>query len=152
MKTTTLLALALSFSFASYAGTFVKEDTGNVSWIVNVNKNQDGTVTISRNGQTLRMSSLSNEDQIRIINKMAGPSLGQIAEEKVVFETTDERTQQTVSDLIIKKLTEELSVLPVEVKSSELEFQYLNCQATGFYKKQLVCSARYKNQLTVDLK
>lgn len=149
----TLIALlALSLSLTSFAGTFLKEDAGKVSWVIKIDKEQKGTISVSRTSQTIKGENLSDEERMKASFLINFSGLGTVAEEELKFETTDARSIETVTAFIKNKMTAELANLPGEVIDALVTYEYLSCQETGFFKKQLVCSARYESRLTVEMK
>lgn len=151
MKTLITL-VALGLSLTSFAGTFLKEDSGRAEWIIKIDKEQKGTVSVGRSSQSIKAVDLSPEEQIKLLPLVGLSGLGTIIQEELTFETTDARSIEAVTALIKKKMTAELGSFPGEVIDAIVTYEYLNCQETGFFKKQLVCSARYKSSLTVEMK
>lgn len=151
MKTLITL-LALSFSLSGFAGTFLKEDAGKVSWVVKIDKEQKGTVSVSRTSQTIKGEGLSDEERMKASTLIGFSGLGTVAQEELKFETTDARSIETVTAFIIKKMSDELANFPGQVIDALVTYEFLTCQETGFFKKQLVCSARYESSLTVEMK
>lgn len=149
-----IMALTLLITFSSaYAESFVKEDCGRVSWSIEINKSSNGTIKIYRNSQSIKgIHQVTNDMHDVIYGLSLLTSLGHIATESTTFENTDERSSDTVSDVIKNKLISELSKLKVAVHNSELNLDNINCHEKGYLKKTLKCSALYKSTLLVDFK
>lgn len=148
MKTKLLvLSLMATLSFAATAGTFLKKESGQASWTVNV-KDKKGTVIVNTNSQGYDASGLNSDEQQRVF--FLPMNFGRLIETSLKYELSDERSQETVDAFIVNLMKTELSGLPVKVLNSEVEFQNVNCLETGMFKKQLQCSSTYKAKLSVE--
>lgn len=149
MKLCLMIAL---LSSSAFAGSIIKSDSGSASWSMNI-KNKVGVVKLTRNSTGYKGIDLSTEEKIRVSNILGWFSdLGILKEEAVTFENADERSQETVSNLIKNTLISELSKIDSEIKEADIKFDNLNCQEKGFFKKQLICSADYESRMNIELK
>lgn len=148
-----ICALALLTSVSSFAGTFVKEDLGFAVWSVKVNKTLDGYINVNRHSQTIETAELSSgERKLMSSHFNQATFYGNIGNDPVKFENSDERSQESAVEFIKKKLVSELSVVSVEVLSHDFEFKELNCRERGLIKRELICSGKFISRITAEFK
>lgn len=138
---------------SSFAGTFVKEDLGFAVWEVKVNKTRDGHINVNRHSQTIETDELNSEERGHIASRFGWmATLGNIGNDPLKFENSDDRSQESAAEFIKKKLVSELGDLSVEVVGHDFAFNELNCRERGLIKRELICSGKYTSRMTVEIK
>lgn len=141
------LGLIATLSLSASAGTFLRTESGQASWIVNV-KDKNGSIKVFTNSQGYNASGLDGSEMQRVT--WLPISFSRSAELPSKFELSDERSQETVEALIVKLMNAELAGQPVKVLDSKVVLHNVTCQEQGFFKKQLLCSSSYSGNLSVE--
>lgn len=154
MKSTILISiLALCFSISSFAGIITKIDDGIVSWTVNVNKKQDGVLTYSRMGTSVQGKDQLTAEENRLTTQIVFTSgIGGYSEIPMTFNSTDERSQESVEAKIKEILSAEMKKYPAfSGAEAELKIYMNGCSESGFLKKKLTCRAKFKHSQVFEI-
>lgn len=147
-----LLVLSVFLSSTAFAGSFLKIDKGTASWNLDVSK-KTGTISLTRYSAGTEGKNLTSDEQTKLFHALGWSSgLGTISNLAVSFENTDERSQETVIELIKEKMIGEMNKLKTEVKVADINIKNLVCEESGFIKKKLSCHGEYVSKLDVEFK
>lgn len=147
-----LLLLGLSLSLTTLAGTITKTDTGSVTWMVKVNKKQEGSMIYSRTSSGLNGSNDVSIEELRILTQMSfNTGVGGLNEVAMVFSSTDERSQESVEEKLKVAFTADIKDYPLKPIETEVKLKNVSCKESGFLKKRLNCSADFEHVQVLEV-
>lgn len=144
-----ILALISTVSFSTFATTFTKTESGSVSWDLNIKSKQGSIIAYSDSSGYRQQGEVSNYDQ-RIISNLP-LYFGRSINKAVSFELSDERSQESVQELIASEMLVDLKGLNIRVLSKNIVLRNANCIEHGFIKKELSCGAKFKAEILIEL-
>ena len=143
-----LIALTL-MSSTVFAGSYVKLDEGNVSWSVSV-KDKKGSMKLKKTLRGFKNINLT-ENEMDAIRDYQGRAKASLSQRSISFQNSDERSQESISNVIKMKMIDELAGLDVNVGNSEISFSNLNCEEKGSFNRKLTCTAQFESKIEVDI-